>query len=50
MKRQPTEWEKVSVNERADEGLIFNRQKAQTAQFKKKKKSPQPNQKNGQNS
>ena len=38
MKRQPTEWEKVSVNERADEGLIFNRQKAQAAQFKKKKK------------
>ena len=23
MKRQPTEWEKVSANERADEGLIF---------------------------
>ena len=49
MKRQSTEWEKVSVNERADEGLIFNRQKAQAAQLKKKK-SPQHNQKNGQNS
>ena len=52
MKRQFTEWEKVSANERTDQGLIFKIYKQlRQLNIRGKKKSPQPNKKKiGQNS
>ena len=51
MKRQPLEWEKIFANETTDKGFTFkNIQTTHVAQYKKKKKNRQSNQKMGRRS